>query len=244
MYKNFITPNLLRLAGAASFVSGLLFFVGVQLQMSTGWFPEVALTDGEMTPWLETVAASRNITLAGVGFSIAAIMLFMVVGLVVYRFLADEQPTLALLGLAGYLTGVPLALVAFLFGFGATWGLMDAANATESALPTAFMRSFLVMDDIATFLIASIGNGFFSFAAWRSKQFPRWLSGHGFLVAVLITIVLFRYIAPVFGAATIGYPLLLLWFILLGVVLFRKASGQRQSAQLAAVAAAEGDPAG
>ncbi len=238
MDNKFLTPPLLRLAGVASIVSGLLFFFGVQLQMSSGWFPEVALTDGEMTSWLATVTALRSTALAGIGFSVAAIALFIIVGLVVYRFLADVQPTLALLGIAGYLTGVPLALVAFIFGFGATWGLMDAASATESALLTAFMRSFLAMDDIGTFLIAGVGNGFFSLAAWRSRQLPRWLSGLGIAVAVLIALVLFRYVAPVFGAAGIGYPLLLLWFVLLGVVLLRKASAQEPSVQHAAMQAA------
>lgn len=217
-----LSGRVLRLGGIAALASGLLFFVGVALQFSSGWFPEEALAAGDMEAWLTAVAGSRTLALAGVGCSIAAIALWAVVGLVLYRMLAPQRPAAALLGAAGYLAGVPLALAAFALGFGATWGLMDAAASADAAVITALMRGFLVSDDIATLLIAGLGNGFFSLAGLRSGLLPRWLGWLGLLAGGLVTVVLLRYVVPFFAVATIGYPLVLLWFVLLGIVLLRR----------------------
>lgn len=223
---NGLNPAIVRLAGLAAILSGLLFFVGVWLQFTSGWFPEEALRSREMESWLNNVTETRITALAGIGFSSVAIMLWAVVGLVLYRLLGNEQPALALVGLTGYLTGIPLALVAFVFGFGITWGLTDAASTTNVVLSTALMRSFLVMDDIATFLIGGVGNGFFSLAALRSDRMPKWLTGLGILAALLVTVVLLRYTIPVFEIATFGYPLVLAWFVLVGIVLVRKSRNE------------------
>ncbi|NNE36206.1 MAG: hypothetical protein HKN13_13280, partial [Rhodothermales bacterium] len=84
--------KMLRLGGITALLSGLLFFVGVVLQVSSGWFPEKALGAQEMTAWLSAVTYARGTALAGVGFSLVAIALWMLLGLVLYRLLRMARP--------------------------------------------------------------------------------------------------------------------------------------------------------
>lgn len=216
------TPAALRIAGLAAVASGIAFLAGVALQTSTGWFPEEALARGDMGRWLLDVSAARTEALLGVGLSIVAIGLWMPFALVIHRVVAERSPALALLALSGYLTGIPLALAAFTLAFGATWGLVDAAAPGDAAISTALMRGFLSMDDLATFLIGGVGNGLVSVAALRGGGLPRWLGWLGVAAGLLVTVVLLRYVVPAFSLATIGYPLTLLWFVVAGIVLFRR----------------------
>lgn len=217
------SPALLRAAGVAAVASGILFFAGVVLQTSTGWFPEPALAGGDMAAWLADVAAARSRALVGIGLSIVAIALWAPFAIVIHHLLAARRPALALGAASGYLAGIPLALAAFAFAFGATWGLADAAGPGDAVVSTALMRGFLVMDDLATFLIGGVGNGLVAVAAIRGDVLPRWLGWLGIVAATLVTVVLLRYLVPAFAFATIGYPLTLLWFVLAGVVLIRRA---------------------
>ena len=223
--------SLLRLGGIAG-IGAALFLPGVILQTGlTSWFPEEALQQGDMTTWLEHVAANRATAMTGVAFSIAAIISFMPFGLVLYRLLTGVGRWQPVAALAFNILGVSLALAAFTFAFGFTWALTDLAGAANgqgaggiSALATMGMRGFLVCDDLATCLIG-LSNGLYAYAGLRSKVLPRWLGWWGMIAGFLVTIVLLRYFFPIFAIAAVGYPLVVLWFAATGILMLRKAAG-------------------
>lgn len=231
-----LEPGVLRLAGAAAILSGALFLAGVGFQMSSGWFPEEHLQAGTMDLWLATVSAARGSALLGIGLSLAAISLWMFLAPPLYQMLRSESPAFSLLGLVGYLTGVPLALAAFGFALGATWGIVEASAPASVAEP--LMRGFLVSDDFATFLIGGVGNGGFSIAAYRTRKLPRPICVLGIVASILVTVVLFRYAHPAFGLAGVGYPLIMFWFISVGVVLLRRAASPKEGGDVRTASAA------
>lgn len=219
-----ISPGLLRMGGIAGILV-ILFLPGVALQMNTGWFPETHLQDGAMTEWLTTVAAQRSLALLGVGFSILAILCFLPCSLILYRLLPQNH-WLSTAGLASYILGSSLALTAFTFGFAFTLALTDLAatgQAELSGLATLGMRGFLAADDLATTLIGT-GHLFMATLALHTGLLPRWLCWWGIASGLLVILVLLRFVLPVLAAAMIGYPLVILWFVLTGVVMLRKAA--------------------
>lgn len=222
-----LNPGFLRFGGIAGIIT-LIFIPAIIIQINTGWFPELDLQAGTMNNWLHSISEDPSKTMWGIGLFIIAILAFFPHGLTIYSIL----PKISWLRVAAFtclLLGVTLALTAFLFGFGFTWAMLDLVSASSSdetdqlvPIATMGMRGFLVSDDLATCLIG-VGNGFFSLAAFRSKLLPKWLCWWGIIAGILVTIVLLRYSIPIFGFTTIGYPLVVLWFSLTGIVLIRKA---------------------
>ena len=223
-----VTPFGQRVAGILSISSAVIFLAGVALQMQSGWFPEEALSASEMGVWVVSVSGNLRSALLGIAFSCVAIVLWLTVLPNIRRLTAEKQPTLTWLGASAYLAGVVIALAAFVMAFGATWGLMSVPFETSQAASAIWMRSFLVMDDFATFLIGGLGAGLFSIAGWRSGELPKYTCSVGIAAAVLVTIVLLRYSYPIFAFAMIGYPLIMLWFILVGIAFCKRSGGLTQ----------------
>lgn len=227
MFTNDTSPGLLRLGGIAGIIT-LIFIPAIILQMSTGWFPELDLEAGTMDNWLHSITNSSAKTMWGIGLFVIAVLAFLPVGITLHSIL-PKNSWLRAAGLIAQLLGVTLALTAFLFGFGFTWAMIDLVNtATDEetnhlvAIATMGMRGFLVSDDLATCLIG-VGNSLFSIAALRSGVLPKWLCWWSIIGGILVIVVLLRYSVPSFSFAMIGYPLVVLWFALTGVVLLKKA---------------------
>jgi len=218
--------GLIRLGGIAGIFAGI-FLPGVILQIGvTNWFPEEALQSGTMTAWLNNISEQHILALSGITLSIFAIICFMFFALSLYRLLPKER-WLTTAGFASHLAGIPLALAAFVFAFGFTWALVDlrAVSIGEdtkhlSSLAAFGMRGFLVGDDLATSLIG-LGNGLFALSALQSKALPKWLCWWGVIAAILVWLVLLRYLIPAMAFASLGYPLVILWFVLTGIYLLR-----------------------
>lgn len=220
-------PQALRLGAFAGMFS-LIFLAGVIIQLPlTGWFPEYALQAGTMVEWLNHLALQKPLALLGIGLSVLAILSFLPFGLMVYRTF-PRTGFINQLGLSLYLAGITLALVAFTFAFGFSWGLADLVRAGGNsageleALATMGMRGFLAGDDLATTLIG-LGHFCFALSSLRSGYLPKWLAWWGMIAGTLVALVLLRYFIPALEVLAIGYPLVILWFGLTGIQLLRKA---------------------
>lgn len=221
-----MNKELMRFGGIAGLIT-LIFIPAIALQQTTGWFPEYDLQAGTMDNWLITIVENRTNALLGVGLFIIAIISFFSVGITLYK-LRPQNDWLGIAAVMAQVLGITLALAAFLFGFGFTWALSDlaAGKAMEDTaelipLATMGMRGFLVSDDLATCLIG-LGNGLFGWSFYKNGLLPKWLCWWGIVAGFLVTIVLLRYSIPAFSFATIGYPLVVLWFFIVGIVLIRK----------------------
>lgn len=219
-----MNSKLLRFGGIAGIIT-LFFIPAIVIQTQTGWFPENDLQAGTMINWLSAISADSALTLLGIGLFIIALLAFLPVGLTLNKIIPNDD-WINTAAFSVHLLGVSLALAAFLFGFGFTWALTDlyksAAGETEKLVVSATMgmRGFLVADDLATCLIG-VGNGLFGFAGMKNKLLPNWLGWLGVVAGILVTIVLFRYIFPIFAIAAIGYPLVVIWFALAGTSLLK-----------------------
>lgn len=214
-------PSVLRLGGVTAVLAGPLFFASVQMLVTSGWYPEGDYGADAMAPWLAAVSAHRTLALSGIALTLAAIVLWLVVGFVLYGLLREARPATALGGLAGFVAGGTLALAAFGLGAGATWALTDAAVPPEPDLVLAVLRAFAAMDYAGSVLVGGLGVGLMSVAALRTGALPKWVSVTGLIAAVLVTLAAGRLVVPALGAAAVGYPLLMLWFVLVGVALLR-----------------------
>lgn len=215
------------LAGIAGIMT-LLFVPAIALQSGiTPWFPEEALLNGTMADWIVAISRQKTESLLGIGLFIITLVQFPIVGGVIYR-MVQNQPSshLAFLGVMIQAIGVALALAAFCFSYGFTWALIDIYRSSNDAnslsnLATMGMHGFLVGDDLATTLIA-ISNMVLSRAAFQAQVLPKWLFYWALVAVILVTVVLLRYFMPVFAFGMIGYPLVLLWYCIVGVIFLRK----------------------
>lgn len=219
----------MQLGGFSGIGAGVFFFIGVILQITNNWFPEEALQSGEMVAWLKGVGENLPPMLVGVGFSIIGIFFFFSTGFSLNR-LHPKGGWLTSAAFCGHVLGTTLAMCAFVFGFGFTWGLSNLANGAAeetlqslSTVATMGMRGFLAGDDVATTLIGGVGNGLFSLAALRSGYLPKWLCWLGIITGILIFVVLLRYFVPALVALSFAYPMIMIWFICTGVILLKKA---------------------
>lgn len=216
-----LSSSVLRLGGVAAVGAGLLFFAGVQTLVAAGWYPEGSYAVGEMAAWLAGVRAARALAVSGLLLSLAGVSLWMVVALVLYLRVRGAAPATALAGLAGFLAGVPAAFAAFGLGAGATWALTDASVPADPTLASVALRGFSAMDYAGSVLVGGLGVGALSAAALRAQALPRWVAVVGVVAAVLVTLAAGSPFVPALGAAAVGYPLLLLWFVLVGIALLR-----------------------
>lgn len=223
--NNNVSPALIRFGGISGIVT-IIFIPAIILQQTTGWFPDYDFQPGTMEKWLENLSVNPSLSLAGIGLFIVAIIAFFGVALTLYR-AHPKNDWFSTAALAAHILGITLALTAFLFAYGFTWGIADLlkAQSYESKdliiSATMGMRGFLASDDIATCLIG-IGNGLAGLAWLKTGKLPKWLCWWGVVAGALVTIVLLMYFIPVFAFAAIGYPLVVLWFFLTGIVLLRK----------------------
>lgn len=207
--------------GAYAGIGAGLFLPGVILQVPmTNWFPEQALASGEMTLWLEQLSQHTFPALLGVGLSIIAIICFLPFGFTLYQWFPKNNWR-STAGLTAYLMGSGLALTAFTFAFGFSWALSDMLGRGTPAedlhrIATMGMQAYVFSDDIATALIG-LGHLMFAGQALRQDLLPKWLSWWGIISGVLVGLVLLRYFLPLFSVAQFGYPLVILWFVLVGV---------------------------
>ncbi len=216
----------LRFGGFAGILA-FLFLPGVALQMDTGWFPEEALASGTMGQWVDMIASNPYLSLLGVGFSIISILCFFPFVLTFYRLLPREHWQTSA-GLAAYFGGIPLALVAFTIGYGFTWAIIDLYNSTGQEtelgnIAAMGMRGYLFCDDLATSLIGA-GHAFFAWVALKHRILPKWLCWEGIIGGILVSLVLFRYFIPIFAIASVGYPLIILFITITGILFLRKAA--------------------
>ena len=218
-----IQSSAIRFGGWAGIFSGI-FLVGVAIQMSTGWFPEEQLEKGNMSDWLSQISQNPKLVLLGIGFSIISILCFFPIVYALHQKLpASDWRRFA--GWCAHMVGIPLSLVAFTLGFGFTLGLLElSANQSGEVLAPisrVAMRGFLMGDDLATTLLGGFGNGFLAWSALRAKALPKWICWIGIISATLVTIVLLRYFIPFFAFAMIGYPMILVFFVSVGVYLLK-----------------------
>ena len=227
-----LPPSVLRLGGVAAIAAGLLFFVGVQALVAAGWYPDGSYAVGEMAAWREGVRAARMPAVVGLLLSLAGVSLWMVVALVLYRRVRGEAPATALVGLAGFLVGVPVGFAAFGLGAGATWALTDVGAQADPTLAAVALRAFAAMDYAGSVLVGGLGVGALSAAAWRTGGLPRWIAAVGVVAAVLVTLAAGSLFVPALGVASVGYPLLLLWLVLVGIALLRAGRAEAGRAAL------------
>lgn len=219
-----ITENQLLFGGITGILT-IVFIPAIAIQMSTGWFPETNLNQGSMVKWLENLTIDPSLSLLGVGIFTLAVLLFMPTALVLFR-LNQQKDWLSMAALSVHIMGITLAFVAFLFGYGFTWAISDLQQAQVGETSdlviasTLGMRAFLVSDDIGTALIG-LGNGLLGLSFLKSGQFPKWLCWMGMVAGFLVSIVLLRSFIPAMTFATIGYPLVILWFVFSGIFMIR-----------------------
>jgi len=221
-----INPNIFRVGGIAGILIGI-FLLGVMLQITSGWFPEGDLQNGEMTDWLNTVTTNRSIAFTGIGISIFCIILFIPFGWSLYK-LFSPNSWVNFIAISIYRIGTSLSLAAFTFGFGFTWGLIDVVEASTgnslenlSNVASMGMRGFLWADDLATSLLG-LGHILFSIEGLRSKKLPKWICLWGIIGGLLVILVVLRYLFPFFEFAAIGYMIFTLWWVFTGIFLLRK----------------------
>ncbi len=221
-----VSAATLRLGGIAGIIV-FLFLPGVALQFSSGWFPEEALAAGEMSKWVEMMVANKTLALLGVSFSIFCILCFFPFALTFYKLLPKDS-WLSTAGLAAYMAGIPLVLVAFTMGYGFTWAIIDLQTqglgdqTTLGNIAAMGMRGYLFCDDLGTALLG-IGHILFALAAMKNRLLPNWLCWEGIIGGALVILVLLRYFIPVFFFASIGYPMIVLFFSITGILFLRKA---------------------
>lgn len=217
---------LLRLMLVTGLIS-ISFIPGLFLQYIYSWYPKEALSDGTIHLWVLNIQNFKFAILLGIGFSIISIISFSVLSFLIYKSLPQKRWE-SHLGRGLLAIGLPLALVAYVSVFGYTWALADLgeAVATEpgnvlSQVAASLMRGFLISDDLASHLIG-LGVLFLSFEAYSAGFIPKWLKWWGIIAGVLLAIALFRYFIPMTGLAMVGYPLLVMWFVLTGVFFYIK----------------------
>ncbi len=219
--------GLLRLTGLAGILCGL-FIPGVIIQIPvTGWFPAEALNNSTIIEWLKMISLQKGLVLTGIGFSILAIISFFVFGISLSQVLPKNNWSKNLASSLN-IAGASLALAAFVLAYGFTWALIDLQNASAlsnsielSTIASVSLRGFLWGDDIGTTLIA-ISNLFFAVSAYKAELIPKWLYGWAIIAAILVCAALLRYFAPILEIGSIGYPMVILWFVLCGVILLKK----------------------
>lgn len=219
--------GLLKLTGIAGIFCGL-FIPGVIIQLPvTGWFPGEALNNTSIIEWLKMISLQKGLVLTGIGFSIFAIISFIVFGISLSQLLPKYNWSKNLASSLN-IAGASLALVAFVLAYGFTWALIDLQNTSSlsnsielSAITSVTMRGFLWGDDIGTTLIA-MSNLFFAVSAYKAGWIPKWLYRWALIAAILVSIALLRYFVPILEIGSIGYPMVILWFVLCGVIFLKK----------------------
>jgi hypothetical protein len=99
----------------------------------------------------------------------------LVVGVTLFRLVADRHWG-AMLGIVGYLVGVPIAVSAFVSATSLVWTALDGPTTLAVAGVTAELHRFMLVNlAVGPFFIIVVGNTCMSLAAWRVAVLPRWL---------------------------------------------------------------------
>jgi hypothetical protein len=157
----------------------------------------------------------------------------LVVGVTLFRLVAGRHWG-ATLAIVGYWIGVSLAVSSFVSATSLVWSAVSGDLTRQSgalAGVTAELHRFMLVNDaVGPFFIIVVGNTCMSIAAWRVGLLPRWLCAWGVFNGALMALGIGSIWWPVLGAAQIGGPLTMLWFMATGISLLKRAASTESSA--------------
>lgn len=214
---------IVRVGGLAGIGVGLFIlpFAAIDGIIGGLFAPEV-LCGASGADWLAHIPSHPFLARIAITLPILGFSFMLVVGVTLYRLIADKHWG-ALLGLVGYLIGVPLAISTFVSATSLVWTVLGGSIAYTVPIVTAELHRFMLINfAISPFFIIVVGNTCMSLAAWRTEVLPRWLCIWGLVNGVIMAAGIGSVLWPVFGPAQIGGPLTMLWFMSTGVVLLRR----------------------
>jgi hypothetical protein len=151
--------------------------------------------------------------------------LMLVFALSIYQLLPKKTWSMTL-ALAGYLVGTPLAVISFSSVFSLVrFIFVNQDNVLQlNEIIGVKLNQFMMTNYIfGPLFVIIIGNCFLSYTAYKLEFFPKWLCLWAMVSAGLLFIGFFAVIYPPLAIGSIGGPLTMLWFIMCGVTLLRRA---------------------
>lgn len=204
----------------------ILSFVIISDVFVGGLFSKEALLGEPIQPWIERVIAHPKLSLLGLALPMIGFSLMLVVGMAIYQIIPKKSWSLTF-SLVGYIIGVPLAVGQFL----SAWSLarlisVDPQNSAQFSQIAASELNYFMIGNyiISPFFIIIIGNGLLCYTVLKLKFFPKWLCIWGMIAAIFIFIAFFTPLLPILGIFSLGGPLTMIWFILVGITLLKKAN--------------------
>ncbi len=211
--------DIMRLGGFAGIGVGLFVLsFAISGDSIGGLFAPEVLWGGSGNDWLQRVVANPGVARIAIALPVIGFSLMLVVALSLFR-LIDHRNWAATLGLAGFLVGVPLAVMTFVSATALVFGITHGAAVGGDVLDAELRRYMLVNFAAGPFFMVVVGNSCMSLAAWRTGVLPSWLCCWGIINAIVMIFGILSVCWPAFGIGQLGGPLTMLWFVTTGVVL-------------------------
>jgi hypothetical protein len=171
-----VSRELVRLGGLAGIGVGLFILpFAASDGMIGGLFAPEVLHGASGNAWLARIAARPELARIAIALPICGFAFMLVVGVTLFRLVADRHWG-AMLGIVGYLVGVPIAVSAFVSATSLVWTALDGPTTLAVAGVTAELHRFMLVNlAVGPFFIIVVGNTCMSLAAWRVAVLPRWL---------------------------------------------------------------------
>ena len=233
MENTTFSSSLLWMAGIAAILAGvfIISFAGIASSNNLFFYLEV-LEGGSVVPWIQNVQASPSVAGFIMALPILGFSCFLIVAIVLYQYIR-ETSWQKNLSLGSYLIGVPVTIVMWILQLSLmnyvllNYGKSPEMNVHIEGLASYLLYFFHVTNEIfGPLLIIVLGASMMAWAALKAGVLPKWLCYWAIACGALLLLSFLSVINPAFRILSFAAPLHMLWFIVLGVILIRRATAK------------------
>lgn len=230
MYNDTFPVSLLRLGGIAGILVGIIIVIFAGMADSNQiFFFHGIYTGDSVDPWIQSVKASPGLSKVIMSLPVAGFSCFLIIGVVLYQYI-QENSWQKNLSIVGYMIGVPVTIVMWIIQLSLMNHVLlmhgqspEVSNAV--AVQVSFVLYFfnIINEIFGPFFIIVLGSGMMAWAALKAGVLPKWLCYWGIICSGLMILSFFWVINPAFRALGSVAPLHMIWCLVVGVFLLRRA---------------------
>jgi hypothetical protein len=233
MKNTIFSSSLLWMAGIAAILAGvfIISFAVIGTSNKLFFYFEV-LEGGSVVPWIQNVQASPSVARFIMALPVLGFSCFLLVAIVLYQYI-QETSWQKNLSMAAYLIGVPVTILMWTLQLSLmnyvllNYGKSPEMNVQVEGLASYILYFFHAINEVfGPLFIIVLGTAMMAWAALKAGVLPKWLCYWAMACGVLLLLSFISVINPAFRILSFAAPLHMLWFIVLGIVLWRRATAK------------------